>query len=135
MAFYSQDVWNQLKAITADDLIAALRADGYRKDPASRDATIAYIKDGYPKSSRIVIHYHPAKTYRPKLLKALLADAGWTTEDALVRVGLITRKPTMPVVNMVTVPCGCDGGLLATGQPCPEGGGTRFKEVPAPPAP
>ncbi|MGO9864894.1 MAG: type II toxin-antitoxin system HicA family toxin [Terriglobales bacterium] len=72
MAF-PQHVWNQLKSITADELIAALKRDDYQQDPASSDATIAYIKAGNP-SQRIVIHYHPRKTYGPKLLKALLAD-------------------------------------------------------------
>jgi predicted RNA binding protein YcfA (HicA-like mRNA interferase family) len=76
----SQHVWRQLKAITADDLIAALKRDGYMKDPASADATISYIKRiGDPK--RIVIHYHPRKTYGPKLLKSLLADIGWSEAD------------------------------------------------------
>lgn len=42
MAF-SKNVWNQLKNITADELISALKRDGYTKDPASRDATISYI--------------------------------------------------------------------------------------------
>jgi hypothetical protein len=36
------------------------------KIPASADATIAYIKAGNP-SQRVVIHYHPRKTYGPKL--------------------------------------------------------------------
>jgi hypothetical protein len=50
------------------------------KDPASADATISYIKRiGDPK--RIVIHYHPRKTYGPKLLKSLLADIGWSEAD------------------------------------------------------
>jgi len=43
MAF-SRNVWNQLKGITADELIHALERDGFVKDPAGRDATIAYIK-------------------------------------------------------------------------------------------
>lgn len=34
MAF-AQHVWNQLKSLTADELIAALKRDGYRQDPAS----------------------------------------------------------------------------------------------------
>ena len=59
MAF-AQHVWNQLKSITADELIAALKRDGYRQDPASADATIAFIKAGNPKigqsGKRIVIH-------------------------------------------------------------------------------
>ncbi len=86
MAF-AQHVWNQLKSLTADELIAALKRDGYRQDPASAGATIAYIKAGNP-SKRIVIHYHPRKTYGPKLLKALLADIGWSDAD-MRRVKLI----------------------------------------------
>jgi predicted RNA binding protein YcfA (HicA-like mRNA interferase family) len=86
MAF-PQHVWNQLKSVTADELIAALKRDGYRQDPASADATIAFIKVGNP-SKRIVIHYHPRKTYGPKLLKALLADIGWSEAD-MRRVKLI----------------------------------------------
>ena len=79
MAF-SKQVWNQLKSITADELIAALKRDGYVQDPASRDATIAYIKTTSP-AKRVVIHYHPQKTYRPKLLKGLLGDIGWSEAD------------------------------------------------------
>jgi predicted RNA binding protein YcfA (HicA-like mRNA interferase family) len=79
MAF-SQHIWNQLKSTTADELIAALKRDGYRQDPASADATIAFIKPAAG-AKRIVIHYHPRKTYGPKLLKALLADIGWTEAD------------------------------------------------------
>jgi hypothetical protein len=37
---------------------------------------------------RIVIHYHPRKTYRPKLLTALLGDIGWSEAD-MRRVKLI----------------------------------------------
>ncbi len=80
MAF-PKHVWNQLKATTADELIAALKKDGYTQDPASADATIAYIKPGNPSPKRIVIHYHPQKTYGPKLLKGLLSDIGWTEAD------------------------------------------------------
>jgi hypothetical protein len=61
MAF-SPNVWNQIEGIAADELIAALKRDGYEQDPASADATIAYVKHGYPTSKRIVIHYHPGKT-------------------------------------------------------------------------
>lgn len=75
MAF-SKNVWNQLKAITADELISAMERDGYTKDPASKDATISYIKKG-SETERIVIHYHPRKSYGPKLLTSLLSDLGW----------------------------------------------------------
>jgi predicted RNA binding protein YcfA (HicA-like mRNA interferase family) len=80
MAF-SQHVWNQLKAITADELIAALQRDGYEKDPASSGARIGYIKKANPHNKRVVIHYHPRKTFGPGLLKDLLEDIGWTEEE------------------------------------------------------
>ena len=67
MAF-PKHVWDQLKSITADELIAALKRDGFTKDPASRDATIAFLRSASPKR-RVVIHYHPAKTFGPGLLK------------------------------------------------------------------
>jgi predicted RNA binding protein YcfA (HicA-like mRNA interferase family) len=86
MAF-PQHVWQQLKSTTADEIIAALKRDGYKQDPASADATIAYIKIGTP-NKRVVIHYHPRKTYGPKLLKALLDEIGWTEAD-MRRVKLI----------------------------------------------
>lgn len=79
MAF-TPNVWNQLKNLTADNLIKALERDGWTKDPASKGATIGYIKGGSPKK-RIVIHYHPKKTYGPGLLKGLIADIDWTEED------------------------------------------------------
>lgn len=80
MAF-APNVWSQLRSLTADELISALERDGWTKDPASRDATISYIKNGSPSNKRVVIHYHPRKTYQPKLLKALLADIGWSESD------------------------------------------------------
>jgi predicted RNA binding protein YcfA (HicA-like mRNA interferase family) len=86
MAF-PQHVWQQLKSTTADEIIAALKRDGYKQDPASADATIAYIKIGTA-NKRVVIHYHPRKTYGPKLLKALLDEIGWTEAD-MRRVKLI----------------------------------------------
>jgi hypothetical protein len=47
MAFAQHD-WNQLKSLTADELITALERDGYQQDAASADATIAYVKAGNP---------------------------------------------------------------------------------------
>jgi predicted RNA binding protein YcfA (HicA-like mRNA interferase family) len=87
MAF-SQHVWNQLKSKTADELISALTRDGYEKDPASSGAKIGYIKKINPRNKRVVIHYHPRKTYGPGLLKGLLEDIGWT-EDEMRHLKLI----------------------------------------------
>ena len=40
---------------------------------------------------RVVIHYHPKKTYGPGLLKDLVRDIGWTDDD-LIRLKLIKKK-------------------------------------------
>jgi predicted RNA binding protein YcfA (HicA-like mRNA interferase family) len=85
MAF-SGNVWNQLKNLTADDLIAALEKDGWQRD-TGRSAIFAYFKRGTT-NQRITVHYHPRKTYGPKLLKNLLADIGWNDAD-LRRLKLI----------------------------------------------
>lgn len=86
---YSRDIWQQLKNLTADDLISALQKDGWTADVSSG----AYHPFIHPVTkSRVVIHYHPQKTYGPKLLKGLLDDIGWD-EDDLRRVGLVAGKP------------------------------------------
>jgi len=73
----SKQVWEQLKAKTCEDLIAALERDGFQYE-GTRGATRAYRhSDG----RRIVIHYHPNKTYGPKLLKALIAAAAWSERE------------------------------------------------------
>jgi len=38
----------------------------------------------------VSIHYHPGNTYAAKLLKALLADIGWTHDD-MRRLKLIKK--------------------------------------------
>lgn len=80
MSQFSPDVWRQLKSLTADELISALKKDGWERDEASRGATLGFIKNGSPRQ-RVVIHYHPQKDYQPNLLKQLLADIGWTIAD------------------------------------------------------
>ena len=72
-----KSVWAQLKNKTADDLISALQKDNWRLDK-TRGAEQIYL---HPDGRRVSIHYHPRKTYRPKLLKALLKDIGWTEKD------------------------------------------------------
>jgi predicted RNA binding protein YcfA (HicA-like mRNA interferase family) len=74
---YSKNVWQQLKSITADELIRVLEKDGWVRDVGVGAELVYRDEDG-----RIVsIHYHPRKTYRPGLLKALLEDIGWTEVD------------------------------------------------------
>jgi predicted RNA binding protein YcfA (HicA-like mRNA interferase family) len=84
---YAKNVWNQLKNLTADGIISALLADGWEKDPSSKGAIIGYLKRG-SSIQRVTIHYHPQKTYGPKLLKDLLNDIGWD-EQELRRLRLI----------------------------------------------
>jgi predicted RNA binding protein YcfA (HicA-like mRNA interferase family) len=70
-------IWNQLKNLTADEIIHALEKDGWILDK-KRGAERVYR---HPDGRRVVIHYHPGKTYGPKLLKDLIEDIGWSQED------------------------------------------------------
>jgi predicted RNA binding protein YcfA (HicA-like mRNA interferase family) len=84
MAF-SQNVWDQVRNKTADDLISALDRDGWAIEPGCKGAILVYR---HPDGRRVGIHYHPRKTYGPKLLKGLIADIGWEEPD-LKRLRLI----------------------------------------------
>jgi predicted RNA binding protein YcfA (HicA-like mRNA interferase family) len=76
---YSANVWNQLKNTTADELIGALVKDGWELEPGCIGAIQVYRN---PKSGdRVSVHWHPKKTYGPKLLKGLLDDIGWSETD------------------------------------------------------
>ena len=70
-------VWNQLKNKTADDLISALKKDGWDPDEKIGAQQVWRHLDG----RRVSIHYHPKETYGPNLLKALFKDTGWTESD------------------------------------------------------
>jgi len=78
-------IWEQLKNITCNEIISALKKDGWTHD-ITRGAVQVYVKGG----KRVTIHYHPGKTYGEKLLKGLLDDIGWTTED-LKQLGLVKK--------------------------------------------
>lgn len=73
----ADSVWDQLGNRTADDLIRALRKDGWEEE-LRPGATRAFRKGS---ARRIVIHYHPGKTYGVKLLKELVKQTGWKPED------------------------------------------------------
>jgi hypothetical protein len=130
MAF-PKDVWNQLKATTVEEFIEALGKDGFVPDPASTGAVLAFIRPGKKESKRIVIHYHRNKTWGAKFLNGLISDVEWKLED-LIRLGLVKGRVAAPGVipETLLVPCGCDRGVLPNGKPCPECGGTRFREIP-----
>ncbi|MDC9651486.1 type II toxin-antitoxin system HicA family toxin [Xanthomonas perforans] len=78
-------VWKQLKSASADDLIRALNKDGWVCDMDGGSQRI-YL---HPTSrKRVSIHYHPQRTYGPKMLQKLLDDIGWT-EDEMKNLKLI----------------------------------------------
>jgi len=81
----NKNIWNQLKNLTCEKIISALERDGWERDITKGVAQV-YINNS--NGRRIVIHYHPKKTYKPKLLKNLLNDIGWSGED-LKRLKLI----------------------------------------------
>lgn len=74
---YPSHIWKQLKNITADELIKALDKDNWQRD-ITRGAEQIYR---HPDGRRVSIHYHPQKTYRPKLLKSLLNDISWSEKE------------------------------------------------------
>ena len=74
---YPHNVWQQLKGITADELIGALEKDDWVRDIGIGAELIYRHADG----RMVSIHYHPRKTYGRKLLKGLLAAIGWSVDD------------------------------------------------------
>lgn len=84
MSFPSH-IWAQLKNLTAAELIAALERDGWDRDMPGGSMRIYR----HPVNKRRVsIHFHPKKTYGPKMLKGLLDDIGWSEAD-MKRVKLL----------------------------------------------
>jgi predicted RNA binding protein YcfA (HicA-like mRNA interferase family) len=77
MAF-SASTWDQIRNKTADDIVAALKRDGWILEPNCSGAIQVYR---HPDSRRVGIHYHPHKTYGAKLLKGLISDIGWDEHD------------------------------------------------------
>ena len=69
---YPSTVWSQLKNITVESLMKALEKDGWEKHKPN-GARHPYKKEGNKgKAERIVIHYHPKKTYGPKCSEVCL---------------------------------------------------------------
>ena len=81
---YPKHIWNQIKNKSPKDLMCALEKDGAMLD-ITKSAVYSYR---YNDGRRIVIHYHPNKTYGPKFIKGLIEDIGWD-EDDLRRLKLI----------------------------------------------
>jgi predicted RNA binding protein YcfA (HicA-like mRNA interferase family) len=74
---YSAQVWDQLKNLSADDLVRSLKKKGWEKEDGRGAIHVYRNSDG----KRVGIHYHPQKTYGAKLLKDLLTDIGWSEKE------------------------------------------------------
>ena len=84
MSFPSH-TWARLRNLTAAELIAALERDGWECDTHGGSMRIYR----HPVTRRRVsIHFHPKKTFGPKMLKGLLEDIGWSEAD-MKRVKLL----------------------------------------------
>jgi predicted RNA binding protein YcfA (HicA-like mRNA interferase family) len=73
---YDANVWRQLKNTTVEQFIAALKKDGWT-DEEKGGGRRCFVKG----SLRVVVHYHPGKTWGAKFLKGLLDDTRWTLDD------------------------------------------------------
>ena len=80
---YDANVWRQLKNLGVEEFLKALGKDGWQ-DELRSGAKRCFVKG----KLRIVVHYHPGKTWGPAYLKGLLDDTHWT-EDDLRRLKLI----------------------------------------------
>ncbi len=74
---YSHQVWDQLKNVTVSDLVRALEKSGWKRDEETGNIYVYMHTD----HRRVTIHYHPHKTYGPKLLKALLDTIAWSEAE------------------------------------------------------
>lgn len=52
-----------------------------RKDGWELDSTKGSIHTFHKAGNRVQIHFHPGKTFGPNMLKAILADIGWTESE------------------------------------------------------
>jgi len=81
---YPPPIWDQLKNLTADQIVKALEKSGWKRDIGSGNIYVYVHAD----KRRVTSHYHPQKTYGAKLLKGLLDQINWS-EDELRRIKLI----------------------------------------------
>jgi predicted RNA binding protein YcfA (HicA-like mRNA interferase family) len=87
---WPKHIWDQLKNLTAQDLINALdkRTSGWTQVRVRGSRYVFHNPNRPPDKQDVSIHLHPGKTYGAKQLKGLLDVIGWT-EDDLRRLKLI----------------------------------------------
>lgn len=68
----------QIKKITANQLVRALKKDGF-KCTTKKGGHLVFR---HPDKRRVTVSYHGSgNTFPPKTLNSMIIDAGWTTED------------------------------------------------------
>jgi predicted RNA binding protein YcfA (HicA-like mRNA interferase family) len=77
------EIWDQIKNISADEIVKALEKDGWMLN-RSRGSRLTYLKD----NKIVSIHFHPHKHYGHDMIKDLFQDIGWNEAD-LKRLKLI----------------------------------------------
>lgn len=80
---YPPHIWQQLKALTAKELIEALKKDPrWEFKGVRKNKYVFYNTNNPPSRQEIVIHYHPKKGgYGSSLLKSILTMIEWSEED------------------------------------------------------
>ena len=78
--------WQQLRSLTARDLINALKRDGF----ALRSQSGSHQRYRHPDGRRVTVTYHrPGATFPLKTLKSMVeGQARWTAQD-LKRLGVV----------------------------------------------
>lgn len=85
---FPHNVWQQLKGLTAGEVMSALSRDGWTLD-CTRGSIHTYIKASPAGNRRVQIHFHGKnKGWQPRLLKGILDDIAWTEAD-LARLKII----------------------------------------------
>ena len=88
MTTYSKNVWDQLRGLAVEKLIAALKRDGWVEENNRGARRVFRHPDRPSGNNRVVIHYHNNKSKGAKILKGILDTIGWS-EDDLRRLKLI----------------------------------------------
>lgn len=87
---FPKAIRDQIKNLTAKDLINALVKDGWEQEKRRGAIQHFYHPNREEGKNRIAIHYHPKKTFGISLLELLIENAGWDEKD-LKRLKLIKR--------------------------------------------
>jgi len=85
---YSKNAWDQIKSISAREIMSALVAAGWSLD-STNGSIHTYSISASNSRRRVQVHFHGGGgNFGPKLLQKMLAEIGWDEAD-LRRLKLI----------------------------------------------